>query len=289
MEPWESGLIYLFAKEAGGKTPRGFESLRLRKTYDIIDAMDKDATIKNLQEENDKLKQLTSVKADIVSISVHQIRTSLSAMKWIIKMFLGGDLGKLTAEQENLMRKAYEGNDRAISVASELLLLNKTEDVSEKQAVISKIDIVELIDGTLFDFSGEAHTRGIEVIFLKPETRIHQINSDKEKIRVVIQNLVENAIKYSDMHGKIFITVKEHEGMIQVSVKDTGVGISEDGKSKIFEKFYRDPEAQKKEIVGSGIGLYTTKKIVESTGGKIWFESNEGEGTTFYFTIPITK
>ncbi|MDQ3076287.1 MAG: HAMP domain-containing histidine kinase [bacterium] len=251
--------------------------------------MEQDDAIKKLTEENEKLKQLNSVKADIVSIGVHQIRTSLSAMKWIVKMFLDGDLGKLTAEQENLMRKAYEGNDRAISIASELLLVNKTEDVLEKKAVITKVDIVELIDSSLFDFSGEAHTRGIEVIFLKPEARIHQINTDKEKIRVVIQNLVENAIKYSDLHGKVFITVKEHEGMIQVSVKDTGVGISEDGKSKIFEKFYRDPEAQKKEIIGSGIGLYTTKRIVESTGGEIWFESNKGEGTTFYFTIPFTK
>ena len=91
------------------------------------------------------------------------------------------------------------------------------------------------------------------------------------------------------MHGKIFITLKEHDGMIQVSVKDTGVGISEEGKSKIFEKFYRDPEAQKKEIIGSGIGLYTTKKIVETNGGKIWFESSKGEGTTFFFTIPVFK
>ena len=115
------------------------------------------------------------------------------------------------------------------------------------------------------------------------EKKEFMISTETDRLKI------ENAIKYSDMHGKIFITVKEHEGMIEVSVKDTGVGISEEGKAKIFEKFYRDPEAQKKEIIGSGIGLYTTKKIVESNGGKIWFESNEGEGTTFYFTIPITK
>lgn len=250
-----------------------------------VDQMD----IKELQEEVEKLRQLCSVKADIVSISVHQIRTSLSALKWIIKMFLDGDLGKLTAEQENLMRKAYEGNDRAISVASELLLVNKTEGILEKKYVFSKVDIVELIDSTVFDFSGETHNKGIEIIFLKPETKLRHANADKEKIRVVIQNLIENAVKYSDMHGKIFITIKELNGMIQISVKDTGVGISEEGKSKIFEKFYRDPEAQKKEIIGTGIGLFTTKKIVEANGGKIWFESSKGEGTTFFFTIPIFK
>jgi signal transduction histidine kinase len=91
------------------------------------------------------------------------------------------------------------------------------------------------------------------------------------------------------MHGKIFITLKEDGEFIQVSVKDTGVGISEEGRKKIFEKFYRAPEAMKKEAIGSGIGLFTTKKIVESNGGKIWFESSKGEGTTFFFNIPISK
>jgi two-component system OmpR family sensor kinase len=234
-------------------------------------------TVKALQEENEKLKKVASIRTDIVSISTHQIRTSLSALKWIIKMFLDGDVGKLTAEQESLMRKAYEGNDRAISTANELLLANKTENIIEQKYALSKIDLAELIDATIFDFSGEAHMRGIELIFLRPASKVRQANGDKEKIRIVLQNLVENAIKYSDMHGKIFITLKEDGEFIQVSVKDTGVGISEEGRKKIFEKFYRAPEAMKKEAIGSGIGLFTTKKIVESNGGKIWFESSKGE------------
>jgi signal transduction histidine kinase len=220
-------------------------------------------------------------------MGAHQIRTSLSGQKWIIKMFLDGDLGKLTPEQENLMQKAYESNDRAINVVSELLLTNKMEEVVEKKYVFSKVDMMALIDSAKFDFSGEAHTKGIEVIFLKPEMRIPEINADKEKLRVVLQNLLENAIKYSDMHGKIFITLANKDGFIQVSIKDTGVGISEEGKNKIFEKFFRDSEAEKKEIMGSGIGLFTSKKILENHGGKIWFESEKGQGTTFHFSIPI--
>ncbi len=257
--------------------------------------MDQNADIKKLQEENEKLVKLGLVKADIVSISAHQIRTSLSALKWIIKMFLDGDLGKLTTEQENLIHKAYEGNDRAISIVSELLLANKTEDIMEKKYAFSEVDIIELIDSSIFDFFGEANIRGIEIIFLKPETKLPGLRADKEKLRVVFQNLLENAIKYSNVHGKVFISITspnpllEAKGMVTVSVKDTGIGISEEGKKKIFEKFYRDSEAQKKEITGSGIGLFTTQKIVEDHGGKIWFESSEGEGTTFLFTIPIYK
>lgn len=245
--------------------------------------------IKNLQEENEKLKELASVKADTVSVSVHQIRTSLSALKWIIKMFLDGDLGKMTPEQESLLRKAYEGNERAISIASELLLMNKTADILEKEYEFTKVEIVGLIESIIFDFSGEAHTKGIEVIFLKPDTKERFVKADKEKLRVVLQNLIENSIKYSDMHGKVFITLKEEKDTIQISVKNKGVTISKEGTDKIFEKFYRDPEAQKKEKVGSGIGLFTTKKIVETSGGKIWFISEEEEGTTFFFTMPIFK
>lgn len=248
----------------------------------------KDEQIKKLEGEVKRWQEIHSVKSDIVSIGAHQIRTSLSAMKWIIKMFLDGDLGKLTPEQENLMRKAYEGNDRAISIVSELLLVNKTEDILDKKYIFTKVDMTELMNNVLFDFSGEAYAKGIEIIFLKPE-RVHSANADKEKVRVVLQNLIENAIKYSVMHGKVFITLKELDGMMQISVKDTGVGISEEGKSKIFQKFYRDPEAEKQQVVGSGIGLFTSKKIVEDHGGTMWFESGEGEGTTFFFTLPIHK
>ncbi len=244
--------------------------------------------IKKLEDQVKRWQEIHSVKSDIVSIAAHQIRTSLSAMKWIIKMFIDGDVGKMTPEQENLMRKAYEGNDRAISIVSELLLVNKTEDVLDKKYIFTKIDMVDLTNDVLFDFTGEAYAKGIEIIFLKPE-HVHSANADKDKVRVVLQNLIENAIKYSALHGKVFITLKELDGMMQISVKDTGVGISEEGKGKIFQKFYRDKEAEKEQVVGSGIGLFTSKKIVEDHGGKIWFESSTGEGTTFFFTIPIHK
>ncbi len=251
--------------------------------------MKEEETIKTLEEKNDKLNKLMAVKADIVSISAHQIRTSLSAIKWIIKMFIDGDLGKLNTEQEDLMKKAYEDNDRAISIVSELLLANKTEDIVEKKYDFKEVDILELIDDSIFDFSGEARARQVEIIFLKPSKRFTSVLADKEKLRIVFQNLLENAIKYSNQNGKIFIALKEKSDFTEVSIKDSGVGISEEGKNRIFEKFFRDTEAQKKEAVGSGIGLYTSKKIVEGHNGKIWFESNEDEGTTFYFTIPNFK
>ena len=245
--------------------------------------------LSKLKEENDKLKKRQSIKADVVSISAHQIRTSLSAIKWIIKMFIDGDLGAMTAEQENLMKKAYEDNDRAIAVVSDLLQANKVEDVVEKKYSFTEVDVVDLIDNCIFDLSGESLAHKVEMIFLKPSIELSKINADKEKFLIVLQNLFENAIKYSLEHGKIFIAVREKGEFIEITVKDKGIGISEEGKKNVFDKFYRDATAQKKEGFGSGIGLYTAKKIIEDHGGKIWFESVEGEGTTFFFTVPIYK
>ena len=243
--------------------------------------------IQSLEDEKERLAKIYVAKSDMVSISVHQVRTSLSAIKWIIKMFLDGDLGKFTPEQQNLLSKAYESSERAISVVSELLLANKSEDTLEKDYVFDKVNIQELIESAIFDFSGETYIKGIETIFLKPENTLLEVKADKEKLRIVLQNLLENAIKYSNMHGKIFITLVQKDEFYQISIKDTGVGISEEGKKKIFGKFFRDSEAEKKEISGTGMGLFTSKNIIEKQGGKIWFESNSGEGTTFFFTIPI--
>ena len=251
--------------------------------------MDKDTEIKSLQDKIEKLTKLQSIRSDIVSVSAHQIRTSLSALKWVIKMFMDGDLGKLNAEQENLLKKAYEDNDRAIAVVTELLQANKAEDVIEKPYAFAEVNIVELIENSIFDFSGEALARKVEIIFLKPETKLPTVNADKDKFRIVLQNLLENAIKYSNPNSKIFIALREKNGFIEISVKDRGIGISEEGKKSIFQKFYRDATAQKKESLGSGIGLFTTKKIVEDHRGKIWFESIENEGSTFFVTIPSFK
>ncbi len=243
--------------------------------------------IKVLREENERLKQAISTKAEMVSINVHQIRTLLSAIKWIIKMFLDGDLGKLTPEQEGLLRKAYEGNERMLATASEMLLMNKTENVVERAYAFESINMSDIIENSIFDFSGEAKIKSVEIIFLKPEKGVPPVRADKEKLRVVFQNLLENAVKYSNNNSKIFISEKVEDSSLEVSIKDSGIGIVDGGKEKIFEKFYRGENAQKKEAVGSGIGLFTTKKIVEEHGGKIWFESAENQGTTFFFTTPI--
>lgn len=243
--------------------------------------------IEKLKMENEELKKQNSVKSDLISISAHQLRTSLSALKWILKMFLDRDLGSISIEQENFIKKAYISNERMITLVNDMLTLTHAEETA-LQFKLEKIDLIKLIDEVVFEFSGESSKKHIELIFIKPETILPDMYCDKEMIRVVFQNLIENAMKYSNDGDKVFLSIKQNDNDIEISVRDKGIGIKEENKDKIFDKFYRAENAKEKDPIGSGLGLFTTKSIIEYHKGKIWFENNQGgAGTTFYFSLPI--
>ncbi len=243
--------------------------------------------IEKLKVENEKLKMISENKSDIISITAHQLRTSLSALKWIFKMFIDQDVGALTNEQNELMQKAYNSNERMLNLVNDLLTLNHSEE-SLFVFNFEKTDFLYLVEQTLFEFSGETNKKKVELIFLKPEAPIPNLNCDIKLMRVVLQNLIENAIKYSNKEGKVFISLKQKEGDLLLSIHDTGIGIKDEDKENIFKKFYRANNAQEKDVIGSGLGLFTAKKIIEKHNGKIWFENASGGGTTFFISLPIT-
>lgn len=242
--------------------------------------------IKKLKEENELLKRVNENKSDIISITAHQLRTSLGALKWIFKMFIDEDIGKLSPEQNGFIQKAYNSNERMLALVNDLLTLSHSEDAAISYD-FKEIDILYMIEQIIFDFSGETNKKSIELIFIKPDTSIPLINCDESMMRVVFQNLIENAIKYSNSGQKVFVSLIKKEKEIMISVRDNGIGIKEEDKNSIFQKFYRAPNAQEKEVVGSGLGLYTTKSIVERHNGKIWFEDSIGGGTVFFVSLPI--
>ncbi len=239
-----------------------------------------------LKKENERLKQNNSLKSDIISISAHQLRTSLSALKWIFKMFIDKDIGELTGEQESFLKKALESNERMIILVNDMLTLNHTDETAlafKKKPT----DILKLTEETLFEFSGESHKKEINIIFLKPDGEITMVCCDPEMIRVVLQNLVENALKYSEKGQKIFISINQNDKNFEISVRDHGIGILDEDQAHIFEKFFRAENAKKKDPLGSGLGLFTIKKIIDYHKGRLWFESTTKNGTTFFVTLPI--
>jgi len=245
-----------------------------------------DQQIASLQKENEDLKKVNAVKSDLISISAHQLRTSLSALKWILKMFVDHDLGTMTKEQDEYAMKAYDSNERMIDLVNNLLTLNHTDGTSIAYN-FTKVDIDKLIEETLTQFSGESRKKEIPLVYQKEAANVTEISCDPSMIRVVLQNLIENGIKYSNKNDKVTITLKYDDNMINISVHDDGIGIDTEDESEIFGKFFRTKKALEKDPVGSGLGLYTTKNIVERHKGKIWFESKDGEGTTFFVSLPI--
>ena len=241
--------------------------------------------LEKLKKENEELKKTSAVKSDWISISAHELRTSLAANKWMLKMFLDRDFGDITTEQAGFMKKAFDGTERMLGLVNDMLSVNHTQDATLEYH-FQKADIVSILDDVIFDFHGESFKKGIEIIFLRPNPIPLPITMDAEKIRVVIQNLIENALKYSNAGTTVIISVKDDATTLQVSFKDQGIGIPTEDQSKIFEKFFRATNAKAKDEIGSGLGLYTTKSIIESHKGNLWFESIPGSGTTFFFTIP---
>jgi PAS domain S-box-containing protein len=231
-------------------------------------------------------KIVERLKTEFVSLSAHQLRTPLSAIKWSLKMLLDGDLGEITKEQKDLIQKTYEANEKMIDLINDLLDVTRIEEgrylYKTELAEIEKV--IESVVDSLKEF---AKRKEIELKFEKPEEKLPKIKLDKEKIGLAIQNLIENAITYTLPGGRVTVSLKRVKKEVEISVSDTGIGIPKDQQKRVFSKFFRGSNAMRMETRGTGLGLYITKNIIEAHGGEIWFESEEGKGTTFHFTLPI--
>lgn len=237
---------------------------------------------------NERLSELDKIKSEFISVVAHQLRTPLSAIKWILKMFIDGDIGDLTTEQLTFMMKSYESNERMISLINDLLNVDRIETGRIKYK-FNPIQLEDLIDNVLFEFSKRAKFKNINVTYKKPRAKLPKVDIDNQKIRQVLQNLIDNSLKYTRSGGLITITLRKTHKSIEVKISDTGIGISEDENPNIFNRFYRGSNALKLDTQGTGLGLYIAKSIIEKHGGKIWFESIIHTGTIFYFTIPINQ
>jgi PAS domain S-box-containing protein len=231
-------------------------------------------------------KIVERLKTEFVSLSAHQLRTPLSAIKWSLKMLLDGDLGEITEEQKNFIQKTYEANEKMIELINDLLDVTRIEE-GRYLYKIELVEIDEVIKNIIDSLREVAKGKGVELKFEKTKEKLPKIKLDKEKIGLAIQNLIENAIHYNLPGGKVTVSLKRVKKEVEISVSDTGIGIPKDQQKRIFSKFFRGSNAIKMETSGTGLGLYITKNIIEAHGGEIWFESEEGKGTTFYFTLPI--
>ncbi len=234
-------------------------------------------------------KIIERLKTEFVSIVAHQLRTPLSAVKWTLKMILDGDLGEVSKEQREFLNKTYISNERMIRLINDLLNITRIEE-GRFLYNVQKQSIIEVAERVIASSREEAQRRGIRFEFKKPRKKIPEVKIDSEKISLVFQNLLDNAIHYTKTggHVKVSIDYLKDEEKIIISVKDTGIGILKDQQKRVFSRFFRGANAIKTETEGTGLGLFIAKNIVEAHNGKIWFESRKNKGSTFHFSLPTS-
>ncbi len=238
-----------------------------------------------LNRANEKLQEFDEIKSNFISVVAHQLRTPLSGVKWTLNMILNGDMGELNNDQKTFLMKSYESNGRMITLVNDMLATDRIQS-GKVHYGFRFINIVDLLDNVLFEMAPQASKKNISIEFKNKLENLPQVFVDPETMRAVLQNLLENSIKYTMDGGRIELDVQNKGETLEVSIADNGIGIPDEEKKKVFGRFFRATNAIKQETDGSGLGLYIAKTIIEKNGGKIWFDSEVGKGTTFHFTVP---
>jgi len=230
-------------------------------------------------------KVIEQLKSQFVSVAAHQLRTPLSIIKWSLSMMIQGELGDLTGEQKEILEKTNQTNERMIRLINDLLNVARIEEgrfMYRPQAV----DFTELLETVLEPIGDLAEEKKVKLeIHLTEGVKV--VKADTEKLALAVKNLIENAIYYTDSGGRVIVSLERKSNELEFFVKDNGIGIPKDQQHRIFGKFFRGDNAVRKETEGTGLGLFIAKNIIEAHKGKIWFESTEGKGTTFFFSLPV--
>ena len=243
---------------------------------------------KTLKDANVRLKQLDVAKSEFISLASHQLRTPLTIIKGYVSMILEGTWGTVEGGQKEQLEKIYSSNERLIKLVEDLLTVSRIES-GRLEFDWKTIHFENMVDNVIKEFSQMVKNKKLYLKFIKPKEALSKIRMDSLKIRQVVQNLIDNAIHYTQKGG-ITIRLKEKKDKILFSIKDTGIGISPEEQVVLFEKFSRGRDVGKMHTEGVGLGLYLGAKMVEAHKGKIWVESEgENKGSTFYFELPIKR
>lgn len=231
-----------------------------------------------------RLRRLETVRRDFVSNLSHELRTPLASLKTLTETLHDGALEDPPAARRFVGRMQTEV-DAMIQIVNELLELSRIESgqVPLKMRPLAPAALVHSVYERMF-LQAERALLGMHV---DCQTDLPEVKADPPRLEQALMNLVHNAVKFTPPGGEIALSVAQQGGMVVFSVRDTGVGIPLDDLPRIFERFYKADRARSGG--GTGLGLSIARHLVEAHGGRIWAESEEGRGSTFYFSIPIPK
>ncbi|MBI2442417.1 MAG: GAF domain-containing protein [Candidatus Levybacteria bacterium] len=254
-------------------------------------AIDNALLYSEVQTTNQKLKVLDRLKDEFVSLASHELRTPMTAIKSYLWLFLEDNKQLLNEKQKMYIERAYTSTDRLINLVNDMLNVSRIES---GRLIINKkpVNVIQLIAEIVNEILPSVNEENKKVLFVQPKTELSLVDADPDKIKQVLLNIVGNSVKFTPPGGRIEISTNQSDGLVILSVHDTGKGISQEDLPKLFKKF---------SIVGTttvlthgaqstGLGLYISKSIVELHKGKIWVNSDgEGKGATFSFSLPVSQ
>jgi len=235
----------------------------------------------------ERLAEANKIKSEFISVVSHQLRTPISNLGWAIELLMSGRLGKIEKKQTEYFTILKENIGRMRELVKDLLMVSRIET----QTLLFKgkeFCLAELTQELIKDFEPVAKASNVQIVFNQPK-RIPLVFADPFQIRQVVENLLDNAIRYIQNKGDIRIKIEARDNKLYFKIKDNGVGIPPEDQKYIFQKFFRADNAMKYQTQGSGLGLYIAKSIIEKSKGRIGFISQKEQGSTFWFYLPILK
>jgi two-component system, sensor histidine kinase and response regulator len=242
-----------------------------------------------LETANGRLKELDGLKSDFVSNVSHELRTPLTAIKGAVDLLLREVPGRLSESQTHYLTRVRSNTQHLAGLINDLLDLSKIEEEGKIELDAGRVSLGGLVHEvmeTVKPLAAEKRVVLLEVTVPEPSVLVR---ADRDKVTQVLMNLIGNAIKFTPPQGRVTVSAsRDGTEWAQVSVNDSGPGISTEECQKIFQKFYQVAESGGPKPKGTGLGLAISKALVELHGGKIWVESKEGSGSTFSFTLPVS-
>ncbi len=241
---------------------------------------------KRLAVANQELRRLDTAKSEFISIASHQLRTPLTAIRGYISLVLEGSYGEVTATVQDILNKVYVVNNRMSQLVEDLLSISRIES-GRVHYNFTETQIEPLVTDLVDMFSLMAKEKKLSLKMKLPKKPLPKISIDVNKMREVISNLVDNAIKYTK-EGGVTVSVEEEKSFVVVKIADTGIGVDLKDAERLFEKFTRSSETMKLDVSGTGLGLYVGKSFVQAHKGFLSVESEgKGKGACFVIKLPI--
>lgn len=269
---FEDGELVGFAKVTRDLTERKQQEDTLRKANVI------------LKQQQKELQELNNSKDEFISLASHQLRTPATAIKQLLGLVLEGFEGEISDKIFPIIKKSYDSNQRQINIINSLL---KVAQVDAGKVVLNKSPIIldELVEDVISEQREniEAHD---QTIVYKPATSEATIVADPQYLRMALENILDNASKYSLPSTIITVLTEVSPTHVTIVIKDAGIGISHENIATLFDKFNRIPNDLSQTVPGTGLGLYWMKKIIDLHDGTIDVESKLGKGTTFKISLP---